>query len=196
MYLRAKPKCFRSVDRNASTKGKAPENVNLLVGSAYQAIHKVLFDQKNSLDSNALRGRRIDPRKLSGIPAGNFSVFERKEMQQDIHAAACLITDASGSMDCIEDDHGVTAMTHANAATLALTKALVRATVPTEVMYFGCQTPDDGYNGVYVAKSYSEPVIVDRFGVKSSGSTPTGEAIMLAAMRMVLRPEQKKIIFL
>jgi len=154
-------------------------------GGVYQSMHKVLFDQVQSLETTRKVGNRIVNRKLSGVAAGNLSVFTRRAETQDVNAAVSVVIDASGSM--LYNDR----MKNANTCAFALALALNKCGVASEFVYFGKEV--DCISAVHVAKSFEEKPLASRFCITSSGSTPTGSAMQFALRSLVLRPEGKKM---
>ena len=157
-------------------------------GRIYPALNKVLFDQVETLPVARNRGNRLIANKLSGVPAGNFSVFRKRVEQQDLSAAVSILVDGSGSM---KDDGK---MMKANVCTLALAKGLHKAGVPTNVTYFGVY--DGEYNRTFTAKNFDEPALDTNFGVPASGSTPTAEGMLVAMNQLALRSEGRKVMFI
>ncbi len=154
-------------------------------GGVYQSMHKVLFDQVQSLETTRKVGNRIVNRKLSGVAAGNLSVFTRRAETQDVNAAVSVVIDASGSM--LYNDR----MKNANTCAFALALALNKCGVASEFVYFGKAV--DGISAVHVAKSFEEKPLASRFCITSSGGTPTGSAMQFALRSLVLRTEGKKM---
>ena len=157
-------------------------------GRIYPALNKVLFDQVETLPVARNRGNRLIANKLSGVPAGNFSVFRKRVEQQDLSAAVSIMVDASGSMR----DDGKMAL--ANVCTLALAKGLNKAGVATNVTYFGVY--DNHNNRTYTAKHFDQPVKDECFGVPARGGTPTAQGMLVAMNQLVLRNEGRKVMFI
>ncbi len=157
-------------------------------GRIYPALNKVLFDQVETLPVARNRGNRLIANKLSGVPAGNLSVFRKRVEQQDLSAAVSILVDGSGSM---KDDGK---MMKANVCTLALAKGLHKAGVPTNVTYFGVY--DGENNRTFTAKNFDEPALDKKFGVPASGSTPTAQGMLVAMNQLVLRSEGRKVMFI
>lgn len=177
-----------------------------LSGGVYQTMHKVLFDQVQSLEAPRRTGSRILNSKLTGIPCGNLNVYKRHVEQQEITAAISVIVDASGSMDRYVDHQGNTysneyvngtklsrMMTHANTCALAFAAGLNRNGIACEVSYYGLN--DGSHQQLYIAKQYDQRPTKTKFLVHHSGSTPTGEMIMHSLSTLALRKENKKMLF-
>tara|TARA_R100000687_G_scaffold83675_1_gene88539 strand:- start:16209 stop:17888 length:1680 start_codon:yes stop_codon:yes gene_type:complete len=160
-----------------------------LSAGVYQTMHKVLFDQVQSLETTRKVGTKLVNRRLSGIPAGNLSVFSRRAETQDVSAAVSVIIDSSGSMS---HDGGNSAMGPANACAFAFALGLNKSGVASEFVYYGISSQDNYM--MYTAKSFLEKPVASRFGVKAGGSTPTGPAMQYALNSLLLRPEQKKML--
>lgn len=159
-----------------------------LSGGIYQTMHKALFDQVQNLEVNRRVGTRLVNSKLSGIPAGNLSVFSRRTETQDVSVAISVIVDSSSSMN----DNGAKPMLDANACAFAFAMGLDKAGVSSEFIYFGRRT--QGSHLMYTAKSFSEKPVASRFTVAAAGGTPTGDAMQFAINTLSLRQENKKIL--
>lgn len=156
----------------------------------FQTMHKVLFDQVQNLESARKTGSRIINKKISGIPAGNLSVFKRHVEQQDVDAVLSVIVDGSGSMQtCVNGC--ATRMQYANTCAFAFAAGLERSGVPVEVSYYGL---GDESELVYVAKKYDEKAVLNKFKVMQDDTTPTGEMMMRALTTLAMRPEKKKML--
>ena len=179
-----------------------------LSASIYQTLHKVLFDQQENLERPRKVGSRILKRKLSGIPGGNLSVFKQHVEQQELTAAVSIVVDASPSMRKLTSegekqqqaglpsDQLENVMDVTNASVFALSNALQRGNIPNEILYYGWRDICDGPHSYYIAKSYSDRASVSALRVSAANySTPTGDAMLEALNRIVLRTEDKKLIF-
>ena len=162
-----------------------------LSGGVYQTMHKVLFDQVQSLEINRKVGSKLVNRRLSGIPAGNLSVFSRRAETQDVSAAVEVIIDRSGSMGFGKNGNPP-AMPFANACAYAFALGLNKSGVSSEFVYYG-PCLQEGY-AMYTAKSFTDKPVASRFAVASGGYTPTGHAMQYALSSLVLRPELKKLL--
>ncbi|WP_445767781.1 VWA domain-containing protein [Rheinheimera sp.] len=162
-----------------------------LSGGVYQTMHKVLFDQVQSLEINRKVGSKLVNRRLSGIPAGNLSVFSRRAETQDVSAAVEVIIDCSGSMG-FGINGNPPAMPFANACAYAFALGLNKSGVSSEFVYYGPCLQEG--NAMYTAKSFTEKPVASRFAVASGGYTPTGHAMQYALSSLVLRPELKKLL--
>ena len=179
-----------------------------LSASIYQTLHKVLFDQQENLERPRKVGSRILKRKLSGIPGGNLSVFKQHVEQQELTAAVSIVVDASPSMRKLTSEgekqqqaglpssQRENVMDVTNASVFALSNALQRGNIPNEILYYGWRDSTDGPHSYYVAKSYNDRASVNALRVSAANySTPTGDAMLEALNRIVLRTEDKKLMF-
>ena len=161
-------------------------------GQVYQAMHKVLFDQVDSLSITRKSGNKIVNRKLVGISAGNLSVFTRRVDQQDISAAITVLVDGSPSMISRVNEN-FTLMDYANTCALSFSLGLTKSGIANETIYYGDY--DDGRYLAYTAKPFGTKPMSKNFGFRPGyGSTPTGEAMMYALNSLALRHENKKML--
>jgi hypothetical protein len=150
---------------------------------AFNALNRVLVDEVQNNPAHRNRGKRIDPRRLAGVPAGNDRIFTRSVTQQDTSAAISFIIDASGSMEDI--------MPTVNECAFAFANGFQTQGVVTETLYFSAL----GTNGLYLAKGFDEKPIPKRFQAVAYHGTPTGEAMMGGLVRLADRSEANKIMF-
>lgn len=160
-----------------------------LSANVFQALHKVLIDIQPELPVTRKRGKRINSRLFSGIPAGNMKVFHSRVEQEVREAAVTLVIDASPSMNI--DDR----LKHANTCALAFAFALQRLNIPFEVVYFGSHSGDRFQ--MYRPKTFEQTLQTNSFEVLCGNySTPTGEAMQFALSSLALRNENNKLMLL
>lgn len=150
----------------------------------FNALNRVLIDEVNSNPIHRNRGKKINQRRLSGVPVGKDRIFKRYNHQQDTSAAISFVVDASGSMDEM--------MEEVNACAYAFSSGLQAPGIVTETLYFAALNAEDS---VYIAKSFDEKPQAKRFNVSCWGGTPTGEAMLSALTRLSVREEANKILF-
>jgi cobalamin biosynthesis protein CobT len=161
-------------------------------GQIYQTMHKVLFDQVDSLVVTRKSGNKLLNRKLVGISAGNLSVFTRRVDQQDISAAITVLVDGSPSM-MSRVDNQLSLMDYANTCALSFSLGLTKSGIANETIYYGDY--ENGRYLAYTAKSFGSKPISKNFGFRpNNGTTPTGEAMIYALNSLALRPENKKML--
>lgn len=159
-----------------------------------QTLQRILF-QKNRVErSLEERGRKIAPQRIAGISCGTKDVFTTEKQNKAPNAAISILVDNSGSMG-YENLNGRDICTSgpikaANTSALALCKALeqVKGT-DCEVGYY----PHE--RSVYIAKTFGQKALAERFTTSFGDCTPTGEAMHPMLMRLATRPEPKKLMF-
>lgn len=132
------------------------------------------------------RGKRVDGKRLSRLPAGDSRVFVQREEMQRPDTAVHVLLDSSGSMGRIQEV--------ANQATVSL--ALAISTIPK------CDIAASMFPGIGGEVS---PIIhrgqlvragLGRFAVCSSGGTPLAEAMLYAARELVASKRTRKVLII
>ncbi|MDC8832931.1 VWA domain-containing protein [Alteromonas gilva] len=171
-----------------------PKEHKQLANRFYQTLYKVIFDNKRSLPVTRTVGSKLLNNKLSGIPAGNLSVFKQGAYQRVKSSAISILVDASGSMNTKFTDKEN--MYHANTSALALATTFSRMQIDCEVNYFGVWDESDYANYIYKAKPFGQPLTAKRFGVAPTGGTPTHEGMLHAIQSLALKRDERKILFI
>lgn len=164
------------------------------------------------------RGRRFDRRALPrwSMGLGDDRIFMRKESGSALDTAVSLLWDCSGSMGIAAEPRSKSAL--ARLAAVAFHEALLRASVPHEVLGFNTQAsaPSELTKRVREAgkrgedlKIYSRldeidnrMVLVPFSGtdgraiceISGSAANRDGECVLWAARRLAARPERRKIL--
>ncbi len=119
---------------------------------------------------------KINSHKLSHVAAGNYNIFTRIGEERYDASNVCLLIDESGSMDGKKNDAAI------------LTAVLIQETLQTNpktiLSVFGYS--NQFYNYIEANKGAKESLAK----ISSRGSTPTGEAMLIAAKK--IRKHNKK----
>jgi cobalamin biosynthesis protein CobT len=154
--------------------------------SVYHKMNRVLIDKAPTADLYRTTGRKLSSRRLAGVASGNNRIFVRKQEQADISAAISFLIDASGSM--------LHCMSLANDVAFSLCHGLSQSGIATELGYFSARNPMTPHS-CYLAKEFDRPLIAKNFQVQQSGYTPSGEAMMSMLLRLAVRSETNKMLF-
>lgn len=119
---------------------------------------------------------KINSHKLSHVAAGNFNIFTKMGEERYDASNVCLLIDESGSMDGKKNNAAI------------LTAVLIQETLQTNpktiLSVFGYS--NQFYNYIEANKGAKESLAK----ISSRGSTPTGEAMLIAAKK--IRKHNKK----
>lgn len=126
---------------------------------------------------------RLHVSRVHRLFVGSDRIYRRQEIADVPESCASIVTDLSGSMSGNEERMASTVL-------IALAEALTRARIAFEASAFG----DD----FWIVKGFDEPYKACRsyFGGLDqavSGTTPLGESMHEAAMRLMQRTEARKI---
>lgn len=172
-----------------------------------QSVGNYLSRQLRVLMQNTARNKvqdyerqgTFDTRRAYALPLGRFDVFKQPPNTSDDRMAAVLVIDQSGSMD----GQGIRA---AIDCAYVFAAALSRLRVPFEVHGFINSYSYSGvsysYSGVSVQifKKFEQPMTHRQAAIMSnlasvSGGTYCAEGMAVGWVRLMKRPEPKKVLF-
>lgn len=128
---------------------------------------------------------RLRPSRVHRIFSGEPKIYRRNQYEEIPESCVSVVVDLSGSMS----ENGKERI--ASTVLVALGEALARVQIPFEATAFG--------NDFWVAKSFDEPFqnakrYLGGLDKAISGTTPLGNAMHESALRLIQRPEARKIL--
>lgn len=136
-------------------------------------------------------GRRVKTNRLSRLRTGDARIFEKRFTKKAVNTAITLLLDSSSSMN-VNDRMGL-----AKEACVALSLAVeAMQGLALEVLTFPYTSTTSGQSGFGLAKDFKEntSAMKKRFSrIMSNGGTPMAPAIITAGVRLLRRPEPRKI---
>jgi hypothetical protein len=157
----------------------------------------LLQAKKPARRRRATTGSRVDPRRIHRIAQGDNTIFVRSNKIKAINTAFYLLVDTSDSMNWDKGER----LKQARHASLALSIALDGIqNVSVETACFPHYTQNfqgDWEGGINVIKPFNSRSESVSFGFNfyADGDTPTAEAVLGAAYRLIARKEERKILF-
>lgn len=133
-------------------------------------------------------GTRIDGNVITRAVTGSTNIFIRKDYQKKVNTAAFMLLDRSSSMDSKEKDTADKKIVIARKAALAAAMGISGI--------HGCKVAVAAFPGVEVLKTFDEPVrsVAGRFETGTTGTTPLGDAMLVAAQALATRREERKML--
>lgn len=175
-------------------------------------LERALLAKAQTEYETGLPSGKLDKRRLVDVVQGRTNVFRRKEEGADLNTAVTVLVDLSGSM------RGTKARVATQTA-IALSQPLDSVGIPFEVLGFHTghalsdantkKLQEDRNNHIYysrlsgedyfIFKSFDETLREARPAMSMinncvGGCNHDGEAVMWAAMRLMKRREQKKVL--
>lgn len=175
-------------------------------------LERALLAKAQTEYETGLPSGRLDKRRLIEVVQGRTNVFRRKEEGADLNTAVTVLVDLSGSMSGSKSHV-------ATQTAIALAQPLASVGIPFEVLGFhtGHHFEDDNMRRLLAdhraGMQYSRTAAEDYFVFKSfdetlrearpamskiancvGGCNHDGEAVMWAAMRLMKRRENKKVL--
>ncbi|WP_028113034.1 vWA domain-containing protein [Ferrimonas kyonanensis] len=162
-----------------------------VVSTTRQVFQQAMIARRAKPVRHDRRGTHVNPNRLAGIGCGRLEVFRRRQQRRDVTGAVGFVVDSSSSVNTSQ-------MVEINKLVLSMTTAItgLRGLDAAALYYRTSQdfqhelTPE---RDAYLALSFGDKVRPDRFGVWSSGGTPTGNAMMTMAYQLAGQEVDKKV---